>query len=348
MTVLRFSCLDRRVALEIPARGAAALAALGAAILALLLASLSFGSAAVGLTEALSALFGAASERADLVATEFRLPRVLTALMAGGLLALSGALLQGSTLNPLADPALVGVSQGAGLAVISLTVLLPAAPDAWRAPAAFGGGLAVAAAILLITGARAGGAQTRFLLTGVGLAAFLTAMTTALLTYGQISEAHEALGWLAGSVRSAGWDEVRLCALATGAAVLVAIPAARPLAALRLGDDLAASLGHRVAHARTALLIASVGLAAASVSVVGPVTFVGLLGPHAARRLARSGPGLHLALSWSVGACLTAAADLAGRTAFGPVQIPAGLVTALVGAPCFALLMIGSHRTEAA
>ncbi|WP_375257022.1 iron ABC transporter permease [Citreimonas sp.] len=346
MSVLRASGMGHRVAFEVPARGAAMLAALVGAIGALLLASLALGSADVGLGDALAALVGTASERADLVATEFRLPRALTALLAGGLLALSGALLQGTTLNPLADPALVGVSQGAGLAVIVLAVLVPAAPDAWRAPAAFGGGMAAAAAILCLTGIRAGGAQTRFLLTGIGLAAFLTAMTTALLTYGRISDAHEALGWLAGSVRSASWDEVQRSALATVAALAICVLAARPLAALRLGDDLAASLGHRVTRARTGLLLASVALASASVSVVGPVAFVGLLAPHAARRLARTGPGLHLALTWAVGACLAAGADLAGRTAFGPVQVPAGLVTALVGAPCFALLMLRTHRKE--
>ncbi|SDY64130.1 FecCD family ABC transporter permease [Citreimonas salinaria] len=346
MSVLRASGLGHRVAFEVPARGAAMLAGLASLIGALLLASLASGSADVGLGDALAALVGAASDRADLVATEFRLPRALTALMAGGLLALSGALLQGTTLNPLADPALVGVSQGAGLAVIVLAVLMPAAPDAWRALAAFFGGLSAAVVILSLTGMRSGGVQTRFLLTGIGLAAFLSAMTTALLTYGRISEAHEALGWLAGSVRSASWDEVWRSALATAAAFPICMLAARPLAALRLGDDLAASLGHRVIRARIALLLASVAFAAASVSVVGPVAFVGLLAPHAARRLAHAGPGLHLALTWAIGACLAAAADLVGRTAFGPVQIPAGLVTALVGAPCFALLMLRTHRKE--
>ncbi|QFT62875.1 iron chelate uptake ABC transporter family permease subunit [Roseivivax sp. THAF30] len=345
MTTIRTSALGHRIALEMPLRGAALLAASTLVICALLLASLSLGSAGVGFNDAMAALFGSASERADLVAIEFRLPRALTALMAGGLLALSGALLQGTTLNPLADPALIGVSQGAGLAVVALAVLLPNAPDAWSAPAAFGGGLVVAILILALTGARSG-ASTRFLLIGIGIAAFLTALTTAILTYGRISEAHEALGWLAGSVRSAGWDEVRQMGWVSVAALAIMLLAARPLSALRLGDDLAASLGHIVSRARVLLLFGSVGLAAASVSVVGPITFVGLLAPHAARRLAPTGPGLHLALSWAVGACLTLAADLAGRAAFGTNQVPAGLVTALVGAPCFALLMLRKHRKE--
>ncbi|ETX30365.1 hypothetical protein RISW2_16140 [Roseivivax isoporae LMG 25204] len=334
------------MALEVPARAATALALLCGLLLVLLLASLGTGSTAIGLGEALSALAGSASDRATLVATEFRLPRALTALMAGGLLAVSGALLQGTTRNPLADPALVGVSQGAGLAVIVLVVLVPAASDAWRAPAAFGGGLAVAGVILALSGGEARGAQVRFLLTGIGLAAFLAAATTAILTYGRITEAHEALGWLSGSVRAAAWDEVRRLVLATLAAALLCAMAARPLAALRLGEDVATGLGHRVARVRTGLLVASVALASASVAVAGPVTFVGLLAPHAARRIAPSGPGLHLALTWCVGAALVMGADLAGRAAFGTAHVPAGLVTALVGAPCFALLMLRTQRKD--
>lgn len=343
----RVSAFRGRVAMVFPARALLALAALIAALLALLVASVAFGTLHLSLADVLSALSSNATDRVVLVAGDLRLPRALTALMSGGLLALSGMLLQGATRNPLADPALVGISQGAGLAVIAMTVLTPALSDIWRAPAAFAGGLGTAGVILGLSHQRTDAEPLRFLLIGLGLAAFLVAATTALLTYGGINDAHAALAWLSGSVRAAGWGEVRLLCAVTLIACLIVLAAARPLAALRLGDNLAATLGHRPKRARNGLLIAGVALASASVAVVGPIAFVGLLAPHAAMRLAWTGPGLHLALSWALGAALTCGADLAGRVVF-PVQIPAGLVTALLGAPLFALLMLRMMQKETA
>ncbi|MFX0547170.1 FecCD family ABC transporter permease [Roseovarius sp. S1116L3] len=343
----RLSALGGRLALALPVGGTLLLMILLAGLTALITASVATGTVRLGLGEALGTVIGNGGERAAMIAGELRLPRALTSLMAGGLLAIAGTLLQGATRNPLADPALVGISQGAGLAVIGAAILAPELADAWRLPAAFGGGVGTAGVILLLS-ERGGGAEPlRFLLIGLGLAAFLAAATTALLTYGGISDAHAALAWLSGSVRAAGWDEVRLLALATLGAVAIILASARPLAALRLGDDLAATLGHRPARDRAMLLIGAVALASASVAVVGPIAFVGLLAPHAARLLTRGTPGLHLALAWAIGASLTTSADLAGRTAFDPVQIPSGLVTALVGAPLFAFLMLRMMRTGA-
>ena len=344
MTVWRVSAWSGRVALALPVRGTVLLLALLAALATILTASVAIGTVHLSFGEAIRALVGDGGARAAMIAGELRLPRALTALMAGGLLAVAGALLQGATRNPLADPALVGISQGAGLAVIGAAILAPGMADAWRLPAAFGGGVGTAGLILLLSERGGGTEPLRFLLIGLGLAAFLAAATTALLTYGGISDAHAALAWLSGSVRAAGWDEVRLMSLATLGAVGIGLAAARPLAALRLGDDLAATLGHRPARSRAGLLIGAVALASASVAVVGPIAFVGLLAPHAARLLVQCAPGLHVALAWTIGAALTAGADLLGRVAFDPVQVPAGLVTALVGAPLFALLMMRSMR----
>ena len=338
MKVLRTSVLGGRIAVEAPAPAVLALVCLSCAVILLFLGSLMAGRIPLAAGDALSVLIGTPSDQAALVAGELRLPRALVGLMAGGLLALSGALLQGATRNPLADPALVGVSQGAGLAVVALTVLAPGGAT-WAMPAAFAGGLAVAAVILSLSS----GQSIRFLLIGVGMAAFLAAMTTAILTYGGLSEAHAALAWLAGSVRASGWGDVRLLTWCSLAALPVAIAAMRPLAAMRLGDDLATTLGHRAGRARLALLLAAVAMAAGSVAVVGPIAFIGLLSPHIATRLAPAGPGLHLALSWITGALLTGGADLAGRTMAGPVQVPAGLVAALIGAPLFALLILRKH-----
>ncbi|MFE3838608.1 FecCD family ABC transporter permease [Pseudogemmobacter sonorensis] len=345
MRVLRFSALRGRIALEPARAGLIALAALGAGLVALFLASALLGGEGVAARDALAALTGRGDDAgARLVVAEFRLPRALAAMLAGGLLGCAGALVQGATRNPLADPALLGISQGAALTVIVLAVLAPGIAEGWRPLAAFAGGISVAGLILLLSRQQDGVGPVRLLLTGIGIAAFLGAMTTALLTYGGVNEAHAALAWIAGSVRTAGWSQVALLALLAPVAGLLAALAVRPLSVLRLGDDLATVLGHDAGRARSALMALAAALAAVSVSAAGPIAFVGLVAPHLAARLAATGPGLHLALSAAVGAGLTGLADLAGRWLFAPVQVPAGLVTALAGAPLMAVLMIRKLR----
>lgn len=333
-----FETAGGRIALALPVRALGALALLGAVLATTGALSLLTGSYGLSAADVLAALRGTLPEAmAGTVVWEFRLPRLLVAALAGALLAVSGALLQGVTRNPLADPSLVGVSQGASLAVVALVMLAPGAGEGLRPLAAFGGALAVAALIQGMAGNRAG---LRFVLTGIGVAAFVSAVTSALLTYGRIEEAMAALGWLAGSVHAAGWGEVRSLALAAALLLPALVWAARPLGALRMGPEVATGLGLAVGPARLGLLALSVASAAVAVAAVGPLGFVGLVAPHMARGLARSGPGLHLALSAAAGALLVAGADLLGRAAFAPVQIPAGLVTALLGAPLLVALLL--------
>lgn len=343
------SRLDGPVTFLLPARALGVLALLLALVAALLVLSLMTGSYPLDVPGVLATLAGAPpSDTAATVVWQFRFPRTLAAFLAGALLALSGATLQNVTRNPLADPSLVGVSQGAGLAVVAAIVLQPDLAPALRPVMAFAGALAVAALIQWIArtgpGGRAGGATMRFILTGIGVAAFISAATSALLTYGQLDRAMSALGWLAGSVHAAGWTDVAILGLTLAALVPALVAASRPMAAMRLGPEMAAGLGVRVGRTRVALITLSVALAAAAVAMVGPLGFVGLVAPHLAHRLARSGVGLHLALSAAAGAVLVGAADLAGRAVFAPVQIPAGIVTAVIGVPVFVWLIL---RTQA-
>lgn len=335
------SRLDGPVTFVLPVRALAVLALLCAGIGTLVVASLMAGSYPLTAGEVAATVLGRApSDMGETVVWQFRLPRALAALFAGGLFATSGAVLQIVTRNALADPSLIGVSQGAGLAVVTAIVVAPDLPHVLRPALAFAGALAVAALIQTLAMRRAEGATMRFILTGIGVAAFIAAATSALLTYGQIDQAMAALGWLAGSVHAVGWTDV---AILGGACALLApalAAAARPLRALRLGPELAAGLGVRVGPARIALITLAVALAAAAVAIVGPLGFVGLIAPHLAQRLARADVGLHLSLSAATGAALVAAADLAGRTVADPVQIPAGLVTAVVGIPVFVLLIL--------
>ena len=334
-----------RVALQLPGRALMIASAMAVAMAALLIRSLMTGSYDLSPAEVVATLMGdPPSATATTVVWEFRFPRTLAALVVGAFLALSGAALQYVTRNPLADPSLVGVSQGAALVVVSVTVLAPGFGVYWRPVLAFAGSLAVAAIILAIASSRRGGETLRFILTGIGVAALISSFTQALLTYGDVDGALAALTWLAGSVHAAGWDEVTWLALTALFAIPALLAAARPLSAIRFGEEIATGLGIRVAAARWSLVGLSAGLAATSVAAVGPMGFVGLVAPHLARRLAHSGVGLHLVLTALTGALMVGLADFAGRTAFAPVQVPAGIFTAIIGVPVFVALIL---RTQA-
>ncbi|MEM1412362.1 MAG: iron ABC transporter permease [Pseudomonadota bacterium] len=337
---------DRSFSLALPRGGVLLLLALGVASVGATLLSVTVGSFPVSATDALLTLVrGAPSEMAETVVMQFRLPRALVAVVAGGLLAGSGAILQNVARNPLADPSLVGVSQGASVAVVTLIVMFPGMPYELRPAAAILGALAAALIIQLSSNRDSGSATLRFILTGVAVAAFLSAVTGAMLTYGDVDRAVSAMTWLAGSLATVSWDDVWLLSLF----VLTVMPAlcwaSRPLRALRMGREIAISLGASFQRDRLLLVLLAVLLAAVAVSTVGPVGFVGLIAPHLARMLARTGPGLHLFLSMAIGGLLLACADLLGRGLFEPIQIPAGLVTALLGAPFFAYLLISRRGT---
>jgi iron complex transport system permease protein len=314
------------------------------ALLAITVAALISGSFAIPLAGVWDSLTGNPPSRAaGIVVWEFRFPRAIVAGIAGALFGLSGAILQNITRNPLADPSLVGVSQGASLAVVALIIGFPEISPYYRPFAAFFGALAVAAIIQWIAMQRSGGASMRFILTGIGVAAFISSITTALLTYGRINQAQEALGWLAGSIHAAGWGEV----ITLSAILLAMLPimfwAIRPMSALRMGPEVAISLGVNLRRARIILITLSVAFAAFGVAAVGPLGFVGLVAPHLARRLVHCGIGQHLILTALCGAVMVGLADYVGRIAVAPIQVPAGIITAILGVPVFLALIVKSQ-----
>ncbi len=320
---------------------------LSACLAMIIAASLMSGSYPLTIRDVVQTLFASApTDTADTVVWQFRFPRTLVAAIVGALFALSGAILQNVTRNPLADPSLVGVSQGAGLAVVATIVVFPEINQAWRPILAFAGALAVAALIQSIAMQKTGGATMRFVLTGIGVAAFIAAITNAMLTYGNIDQAQAALGWLAGSIHAVGWNEVWSLSLCMCILIPLLIWAARYMSALRMGPEVATGLGLPVRIARIGLITLSVALAAFAVSAVGPLGFIGLVAPHLARRLAHSGVGQHLMLTALTGAIMVALADYIGRTAFAPVQIPAGILTAILGVPAFLFLIVRQNHTR--
>lgn len=342
------SLFDQRVTFLVPLLAIIMLLLLIAAIVVVLIISLMSGSYPLSTSQVVQTLFATpVSDMATTVVWEFRFPRSLVAILVGMLLALSGATLQNVTRNPLADPSLVGVSQGACFAVVSMTIIFPEISIYYRPLFAFVGALLVAALIQWISMSREGDNTMRFILTGIGIAAFISAATTAMLTYGDLDRVMNALAWLAGSVHSASWHEVIYLSVCVLCLLPLLFWSTRSMAAMRMGMELAINMGVRVQRMRIILITLSVSLAAVAVAAVGPLGFVGLVAPHAARRLCDAGVGIHLALTAALGGLLVSSADLIGRTLFAPVQIPAGLVTAIIGVPIFIWLILrGEARRE--
>jgi iron complex transport system permease protein len=236
---------------------------------------------------------------------------------------------------------LVGISQGAALAVVILTMVFPQYIDQLREVVAFSGAITVALFIQRLSGH---GHTLKFILLGVGVAAFIAAITSTFLTYGNIESAVSALAWLAGSVHSVSWREVSILSIVFTLIFILALSQARKMSVISLGNEAAIGLGISLKQAANIQLFTSVSAAAVATAIVGPLGFVGLLAPHLAKRLTQCGPATHLILTAAVGATLVLLADLVGRSLFAPAQLAAGLVTSLIGAPLFAYLLIRNKK----
>ena len=274
-----------------------------------------------------------------------RLPRVLLAALVGGGLAVVGAALQAVFRNPMADAGLLGVASGAAMGAV-LSVRLGWASDLFLALplSAFAGAMCAVLAVYLLAHAGGRASLHGLLLTGLAVSALASAGTSVLLVATEEFRVKTVLFWLAGGLEGRGWTHVQ-----TGGALIVAGVAllallARPLDLLALGEDEAAALGLPVHGARLLLLALSALVAGAATSVAGSVPFVGLMAPHALRRLV--GPlGRHLLpASFLGGAVLVVLADVASRTVSPAMDLPLGALTAFVGAPYFLLALRGEGR----
>jgi iron complex transport system permease protein len=315
-----------------------------------LVLSISYGEYQIAPLDVVRTLLNVNTDHPDyanfkLVVHTFRLPRIALSFMVGAALALSGAVLQGITRNPLAEPGILGVSSGASLAAVAVIVSAQNVPVSWIPWAAFGGGLLTAGAVYGLAWQRGGTTPIRLILIGVALAAVLGAITSLLLVFGDIDNVQQAYIWLTGSVYGRGWDHVR----ALGGWLVILLPitilSARQLNTLALGEDVAKGLGMRIELQRGLLLVVSVALAAVSVAVAGGVGFVGLVAPHVTRRLVGPSHEGVLPISLLFGGALVVLADLVGRWIIAPSELPVGLVTAMIGAPYFLYLLIKGRNT---
>lgn len=295
-----------------------------------------WGAAGMALTAAMAAALWVGDRATPwALALDLRAPRMVVAALAGAALALAGALLQAASRNPLAGPETLGLAQGAALASV-LAVLAGMVPGSAGFVAVALAGAAGSLALLRFAGC--GASAARLTLVGLGLASGLSALGV-LVVLGARLQATQALSWLAGTTHGRGWTDGLPLVLALAVAFLLLGLIHRRMDVLALGPDAAAALGEDVARLRTWLLAGAAGLTGAAVSVVGAVGFVGLLAPHAARLLAGPRHGRMLPSSAALGALLAVVADLLGRSVIAPREIPLGLVTAVLGAPLFLLLL---------
>lgn len=308
------------------------------ATVALSLASVAFGTRVVSGAEMVAAFTGAEDGIAQ-AAVQKRIPRTLLALAVGAALGLAGTVMQGVTRNPLAGPGILGVSTGAALAVvIGLAFFGVVSPFAtiWVAIA----GAAVSAVFVYSVGSlgRGGATPLKLALAGAATSAAFTSLISAILLP-RIDVMNAFRFWQIGGVGGATYPKLTLLLPFLVAGGLVCFGAARGLNSLALGDDLAAGLGERVTVTRLASAVGAITLAGEATAVAGPIGFIGLVVPHVCRLLVGLDHRWLLPSSALVGAGLLTAADVAGRVVARPEEIDVGIITALIGAPVFIVLV---------
>ncbi len=270
---------------------------------------------------------------------ELRLPRVVVALLMGASLGLAGAVLQGVFRNPLADPYILGTSSGAALAA-AFGLLASQGSAFWLVPSLAFAGAVLTSGVVVALGRDTWGVRSeRLLLAGVGIGFFLSAILMLVMSLAQADGVKRALLWMAGDLAGADWSLVPLAAILMVIGFLLAICRRRGLNALALGDEVAFGLGLEPARERIILVLAASLLTASSVALGGIVGFVGLMVPHGVRALVGADARRVLPLSAVGGGMLLCLADTVGRSILPPIEIPAGVVTALIGAPCFLFML---------
>ncbi|WP_342436293.1 iron ABC transporter permease [Paenibacillus sp. FSL L8-0436] len=324
-------------------RGLSVLAVIFALIVLVFIISVNTGYIRLTPMELLNTLLGKGTDKQELILFDFRLPRIVISVLIGAGLAVSGAVMQGVFRNDLADPGILGINAGAGLMVMLMVSFYPsttAAPVYLLPLVAFvGAGLTAALIYVLAYKRYQGISPIRLLLTGVAVAAGISAAMIVLTLRLDPDKYQFVATWLAGSIWGTSWKFV----LSLLPWIVILLPyviyKARVMNVLNLGEQTATGLGAAVTREQFKLLAAAVGLAASSVAVSGGIGFVGLVGPHLARRLVGPKHQLMLPASALLGSLLVITADTIGRWILQPSEIPTGIVVAVIGAPYFLYLL---------
>jgi len=332
-------------------RPGAALAVLAAALVAALVAGIAFGAVPVAPADVIGALVRALTGRSsgmiDTLVLQVRLPRVVLAALVGAALAGAGAIYQSLFRNPLADPYILGVSSGAGLgAVVALTLTAQATTVRYGAVplAAFVGALLTMALVTRLASWRGRLDTASLLLAGVAISYTLAALTSFLMVFAREQMA-AVVFWMMGGLGAASWPYVKMIAPMFVVGAVLSLAFTRELNLMLLGDERAGHLGVDVRRFKLVALATASLLTAAAVAVAGLIGFVGLMVPHMVRLTLGPDHRVLLPASLLGGSIVLVLADLVARTILAPVEIPVGIVTALVGGPFFVWLLVRGERS---
>ncbi|UFJ42930.1 iron ABC transporter permease [Brevibacillus humidisoli] len=271
------------------------------------------------------------------VVWDLRLPRALLGALVGASLAVSGALMQGITHNPLVEPKLIGVTAGASLFIVGLTVLYPDFPIGWTPFVAFAGA-ATGGLLVYSMASQRGVTPLGLTLAGVAVSLFLSALMMGILVI-DLETAGLVIFWLAGGLAGRGWSHVSMMLPWAISGLVIAWGLSSRMNALQLGDEVAQGLGISLDATRLYAALVTVVLAGSAVAVAGPIGFVGLIIPHVSRSLVGSDYRVLVPVSAILGACLLVYGDIAARTIREPLEWPVGVLTAFIGAPFFLYLL---------
>jgi iron complex transport system permease protein len=307
-------------------------------------ASMNAGYTSMGLKNIIKILMGAGSKKDNIVILDFRLPRICIAMLAGAGFSLAGCVLQAITKNPLADTGLLGINAGAGLMVISYITFsgtlsffsLLALPVF----SLIGGGLTGIAIYLLAAEKGRGVQPVALVLTGVAVQAGINSLMTLIVLKLDETQHQFLAKWQAGSIWNSTWNSVITLVPWIAVGFIFLIFKAKTLDILSIGDEVATGLGVRTAKEKRQILFMAIALAAASVSISGSISFVGLIAPHLTRKLVGMKHIVLLPACALVGALLVLTADTVGRVVIEPSELPTGIVVSILGAPYFLFLLI--------
>ncbi|WP_141502549.1 FecCD family ABC transporter permease [Paenibacillus luteus] len=297
---------------------------------------LSYGSVSISLSEIWTILTTDGQSAQDTIIMNLRLPRVLVGLLTGACLAAAGAILQGVMRNPLADPGIIGVSAGGGLAAVVTMVLLPQL--SYLLPAAAFAGAFVSSIVIYLISWDKGTSPVKIVLAGVAVNALLGAIMNGIMVV-YSDRVQSVLPWLSGGLNGRSWHHLSFMAPYALVGLGLTLLAIKPANLMLLGDDSAKLLGQKVELQRLLLILLSSLLAGAAVSAAGLIGFVGLVVPHAVRLLIGEDYRYLLPVSILGGAALVVFADTIARTWFDPIELPVGILLACVGAPFFLILL---------
>ncbi|MFI1381893.1 iron-enterobactin ABC transporter permease [Embleya sp. NPDC020886] len=332
-----------RVSLRLDVRAGVVCLVLLVATTAVAVLALGTGEYALSPVQVTEALFTDVPAKVHMVVIEWRLPRVLLAVLAGAALGVSGAIFQSLTRNPLGSPDVIGFNTGANTGAL-MVIMLAHGGYYQVAAGALAGGVATAALVYLLA-YRQGIQGFRLIIVGIGISALLASVNTWVIVKADLETAMAAAVWGAGSLNGLGWQQVRPVTVVFAILLPVALILGRRMRVLEMGDDAARALGVRTEPTRIALVVTGVALTAMVTAAAGPISFVALAAPQLARRLARS-PGVTILPSAAMGAALLTTSDWLAQRLFAPTQLPVGVVTVSIGGAYLIRLLVGEARRQ--